>query len=79
MWRERKYNRPYVYFEPLHGYKEKIAAWAKLVIREEYSLDDFILIVLPPRPELVDWHKLGVGTPDNSLQDKELENDTIAL
>jgi hypothetical protein len=73
--RERRYNRPYKYFEPDSG--DRIKAWEKLVTDSGFSLNDFTVIILPPRPEKVNWaavtHYLSVGLSDISLSDKEIE------
>jgi hypothetical protein len=72
--RERRYNRPYRYFEPDSG--EQVKAWEKRITDSGLRLDDFIVIILPPRPEKVNWKAidyLSVGLSDNSLSGKEIE------
>jgi hypothetical protein len=72
--KERRYNRPYKYFEA--DDKEQIKAWEKRVTDSGFRLDDFIVIILPPRPEKVNWGAidyLSVGLSDNSLSGKEIE------
>jgi hypothetical protein len=81
IWREQRYNRPHKYFEPDSG--EQILLWEKQVKDSGFNLDNFIVIILPPRPELVDWSFAdslsvsGVGLDDNSLSCKELRNGII--
>jgi hypothetical protein len=76
IWREQRYNRPYKYFEPDNG--EQILLWEKQVKDSGFNLNDFIVIILPPRPEAIDWSFAtpypGVGLEDNSLPCKELRH-----
>jgi hypothetical protein len=57
IWQKQKYNRPYKYFDS----REQVGAWEQRVKDSGFNPDDFIGIILPPRPERVNWGFLRIG------------------